>query len=71
MSYNTFTGFNLGEDQLYPNTSFYVFQEKSAKKKRKIETGNPLSASPSFWPTGGNHIKNKVPILLLRTVGEN
>ncbi len=29
-----FYRFYLGEDQLYPNTSFYVFQEKIAKKTK-------------------------------------
>jgi len=38
-----------------------MYFKKNLQKKRKIEPGNPLSASPSFRPTGGNHIKIKHP----------
>jgi hypothetical protein len=62
-----FYRFYLGEDRLYPNTSFYVFQEKFAKK-REIEPKTSLSASPSFLPTGENHIKNKVYTVLLAKI---
>jgi len=42
--------------------------KKNLQKKRKIEPGNSLSASPSFLPTGENHTKNKVSTVLLAKI---
>jgi hypothetical protein len=38
-----------------------VYFKKNLQKRRKIEPGNLLSASPSFCPTSGNHKKIKYP----------
>ena len=45
-----------------------MYFKKNLQKNLKIEPGNPLSASHSFWPIGGNHIKNKVPTVLLAKI---
>jgi len=60
MSYNTFTGLILVKINCML-TQVFMYFKKNLQKKQKIEPGNPLSASLSFRPTGGNHIKIKYP----------
>ena len=45
-----------------------MYFKKNLQKKREIEPKTSLSASPSFLPTGENHIKNKVYTVLLAKI---
>jgi len=45
-----------------------MYFKKNLQKKREIEPKTSLSASPSFLPTGKNHIKNKVSTVLLAKI---